>query len=288
MKAIIFALVYMLSGAASLEAMAESRNSSAQPIVIGQTHIIQSRILGQDREVNVYLPPEYADKSKRFPVLYIIDGGLDQDFLHVAGTSQLGAIWARSQPVVVVGVATKDRRAELAGPTSDPELLRKYPTAGKSSRFRDYIRNEVKPLIARTYRINGKDGVIGESLAGLFIAETYLREPTLFGAYAAISPSLWWDKERLSHEAAGLLGEKAPGRPLYLSVANEGADMQSGVDRLVAALGARTGWCYAPRFDLTHATIYHSISPAALQFLFPTDVEQDPESGFEIKCSKKS
>ena len=75
---------------------------------------------------------------------------------------------------------------------------------------------------------------------------------------------------------------------LYLTIANEGREMQIGVDRLVSALNAdpREGraWCYAPHPDLTHATIYHSVSPEALQFLFPTAVEQDPKSGFDLSC----
>ncbi|MCG6120580.1 MAG: alpha/beta hydrolase, partial [Blastomonas sp.] len=75
---------------------------------------------------------------------------------------------------------------------------------------------------------------------------------------------------------------------LYLTIANEGREMQTGVDRLTAALGTskRTGqdWCYAPHPDQTHATIYHSVSPEALQFLFPTSVEQDPKSGFDLSC----
>ena len=50
-----------------------------------------------------------------------------------------------------------------------------------------------------------EDAVIGESLAGLFIVETYLREPALFDRYAAVSPSLWWDGQALSREAVALL-----------------------------------------------------------------------------------
>ena len=55
---------------------------------------------------------------------------------------------------------------------------------------------------------------------------------------------------------------------------------------LALAANPREGrtWCYAPHQQLTHATIYHSVSPEALQYLFPTPVEQDPQSGFDIAC----
>lgn len=259
------------------------------PISIGETHVIASKPLAQDRKVNVYLPADYATSGKSYPVLYLIDGGLDQDFLRVAGTSALGALWARSQSVIVVGIATQDRRRELTGLTQDQALLRRYPTAGHAAEFRAFIRDEVMPIVASRYRTNGESGVIGESLAGLFIVETFLTEPDLFDHYAAISPSLWWDNGRLAQGAAERLKTpSAKPHRFYLTIANEGDRMQAATDELVAALAAnpRDGrvWCYAPHPQLTHATIYHSVSPEALQYLFPTPVEQDPQSGFDIAC----
>ncbi len=274
-----------------LMALTCAASAAAQPvpITIGETHTLASKPLAQARVVNVYLPADYATSAKTYPVLYLIDGGLDQDFLHIAGTSALGALWARSQDVIVVGIATMDRRRELTGPTQDAALIKEFPTAGGSAAFRAFIRDEVMPMVAKSYRTSGETGVIGESLAGLFIVETYLNEPDLFDHYAAISPSLWWDDERLAKASAALLA-KPTAKPhrLYLTIADEGREMQTGVDRLTAALGAssRSGqsWCYAPRPDLTHATIYHTVSPEALQYLFPTAVEQDPKSGFDLSC----
>ncbi|WP_017671122.1 alpha/beta hydrolase-fold protein [Blastomonas sp. AAP53] len=259
------------------------------PITIGETHTLASKPLAQERAVNVYLPADYATSGKTYPVLYLIDGGLDQDFLHITGTSALGALWARSRDVIVVGVATQDRKRELIGPTQDTTLLKEFPTAGGAAAFRAFIRDEVMPLVTKTYRTSGETAVIGESLAGLFIVETYLTEPDLFDHYAAISPSLWWEGGKLAKSAASLL--KTPtSRPhrLYLTIANEGGQMQAAMNQLVKALAAspREGrtWCYAPHQKLTHATIYHSVSPEALQYLFPTEVDHDPQSGFDVSC----
>jgi predicted alpha/beta superfamily hydrolase len=263
--------------------------AAPQPIVLGHSFIIRSAAFGDDRTVNVRLPDGYDGHPEiRYPVLYLIDGGTDQDFVHIAGTVQLGAIWGGMQDVILVGIASKDRRSELTGPTADKDLLARYPSAGHSAVFRTFLRDELKPIVAARYRTNGHDGVIGESLAGLFIAETWLREPGLFENYAAISPSLWWDKEALSREAASLIGPRQAGHRLLLATANEGADMLVPVDRFVDALGAARGWCYAPNPGLTHATIYHAVSPIALQFLFPPATAPDPQTGFEIPCSRKS
>jgi predicted alpha/beta superfamily hydrolase len=278
-----------LAACAPVGLRAQRAPAQGQPIVLGQSYRIEAAAFGDERVINVALPADYeANPTKVYPVLYLIDGGVDQDFVHIVGAKQLGAAWGRMHDVIVVGIASKDRRRELVGPTRDVALLAKYPTAGHSAMFRRFLREEVKPFVATRFRTNGKSGVIGESLAGLFIAETYLREPNLFDAYAAISPSLWWDEARLTHEAAALIGPRQSGKRLYLATADEGADMQANVDRMLAALGKARDWCYAPSGNSTHATIYHMIAPTALQYLFPSDTPPDPQSGFDVTCSKRS
>jgi len=262
-----------------------------QPITIGTSYPIRSTALKEQRTINVVLPAGYAQSpNKRYPVVYLIDGGVDQDLLHVAGVAQLGGIWGRSGEAIVVGVETKDRRKELVGPTHDPELMKKYPTAGDSASFRKFLRDEVKPFVETNYRTSGRSVVIGESLAGLFIIETYLSEPQLFDGYAAIDPSLWWDKEALSQTASSKIGEGQKGRTLYLAMAKEQAEQPAAMGRIVAKLesSAQSGWCLAERPDLTHATIYQQLTPQALQFLLPPAEAAPAEFGFEVKCSRKS
>jgi predicted alpha/beta superfamily hydrolase len=290
MIALSIAAALLCAGAenCALQAPAQPAHLQGEPIEIGRTFKLTSTALGEERVINVHLPPGYATGDKRYPLLFLIDGGVDQDFPHVVGTAELGAIWGRSQAAIIVGVATKDRRRELVGPTRDPELLKRYPTAGQSANFRRFIRDEVMPLVEARYRTDGTTAVLGESLAGLFIVETFLREPDLFDLYAAISPSLWWDKERLSLEAARLVGARHADKRIYVATANEGADMQVGVDRLIGSLRSVPGLCYIPRSDLTHATIYHNVSPQALQFLFPPATPADPQWGFDLPCSQKS
>ena len=145
-------------------------------------------------------------------------------------------------------------------------------------------------MIEARYRTDGTRGVLGESLAGLFIVESALTQPELFQRHAAISPSLWWDDQRLAARAAGLLAQHSAPPRLYLTLESEGDEMQAGFDQLVAALGAvsppsEQGWCAVPRPDLRHSTTYHAVSPQALQFLFPYPGDEPPMEGFEPACS---
>lgn len=286
MKAILAALALMTTGPA-VPARAEA--AAVRPITIGSAHAIASAALREQRIVNVVLPAGYAKQpQKKYPVLYLIDGGLDQDLLHVSGALHLGALWGRSAEAILVGIETKDRRRELVGPTKDPELLTKYPTAGASQAFRAFIRDEVKPLIRRIYRTNGEDAVVGESLAGLFVLETYLNEPTLFTSYGAIDPSLWWDKEALSKAAAAKVGNHQRPRPLYLAMAKELAEAPAAMARMTQALkGAVSLWCLSVRQDLLHSTIYQQLTPQALQFLLPPKEPAPAQFGFNVHCSER-
>ena len=282
----LFLAAALLAGTPALAAPAKSQPTGTA-IRLGTSYQLRSAALGEMRTVNVVLPASYAKApAKRYPVLYLIDGGVDQDLLHVAGVVQLGGLWGRSAEAIVVGIETKDRRRELVGPTRDPELLKRYPTAGDSAKFRAFLRDTVKPFVERRYRTNGRSALLGESLAGLFAVETYLAEPALFDAYGAIDPSLWWDKEALSLTAAARLGTGQQGRPIFLAFAKEQSEEPAAMTRLVAGLKAKSlPFCLAPRPRLTHATIYQQETPEALQYLLPPAEPAPPEFGFTLACA---
>lgn len=248
------------------------------PLVIGQTFTLESPIMGGPREINVWLPPSYGEGDRRYPVLYLLDGGAAQDFHHISGLAQLGSISGMMQEMIVVGVASKDRQNELAARSSDPEAVARWPNHGQSDRFRRFLSTEVQPLIESRFRSSGETALIGESLAALFVVESFLEQPDLVDRYIAISPSLWWDHEALSREADALLAAHPAGdRTLVLTIADEGGEMQSGMDRLVRTLGASPPqglvWRYEPRHEETHATIYHGAAFHFLRQLFPLPAE---------------
>lgn len=132
--------------------------------MLGQGYTLQSEVLGETRQINVYVPPGYATGSAAYPVLYLIDGGVEQ-----------------------------------------------------------------------RYRTDGFDAVIGEPLAGLFVAETFLRQPDLFDGYISVDPSLWWD--------------------------NAALDLQ-------ARAGDGVSFNYEVMDDEEHSTIYHRAARDALRVVF--------------------
>ncbi|MEO9600398.1 alpha/beta hydrolase-fold protein [Parasphingorhabdus sp.] len=244
--------------------------------------MVDSKIYGEAREVNVYLPdlPDWADEvfESPLPVLYLIDGGTDQDFFHIAGLSQLTLVNAERQPMIVVGIKTHNRRAEISYPATDPRYQTEFAEwqVADGENFRRHIEDEVMPLIEAKYQ-TGRKIILGESLAGLFVMEVFLRNPNMFDDYVSVSPSLWWDDRFLAKNAATYLKtHKASDRRLYVTMADEGGTMQKGLDELLLALdqdapeGLQAKYVDRRQED-SHSTIYHHSARDALSWLFGID-----------------
>ncbi|MBJ7414027.1 MAG: alpha/beta hydrolase [Niveispirillum sp.] len=247
---------------------------ASEAIQFGTGYSLDSAVLKEKRRINVLLPASYADGKRSYPVLYLIDGGTKEDWFHIAGLVQLGELNGVTKEVILVGIEGTDRKRDLTSPSQDPLDIKELPTHGGADNFRRFLGVELKPFIEKNFRTDGETGVIGESLAGLFILETFLRQPDTFSHYIAISPSLWWNKEALSYQAADLLKAQKPGtRSLHLAIGNEGGGMRGGVDRVMAALkvGAPAGltWDFQDLPGERHHSVYHPAALPALRAAFP-------------------
>ncbi|WP_428408821.1 alpha/beta hydrolase [Hyphococcus sp.] len=265
--------------ASSPQAEVPATAPAVEPIVIGESRHIQSAALGDTRTYNVWLPPSYAEGDAKYPVLYVLDGGLQQDFHHISGLAQLSTITGMFRDVIVVGVETVDRRAELTSPSADPRDREDFPTHGNAAGFRAFLTDEVMPDVAAHYRVSGESALMGESFAGLFVMETFLTAPESINSYIAISPSLWWDNAALA-KGAGEYLRKMPEKEgkLYLAIANEGGLMREGVLDVVTALKKQKvpglAWSFSDRPDLEHSSIYHREALDAMLWVFAKPEEK--------------
>ena len=241
--------------------------SAATPLVIGESFDIASAVLAETRHINVYMSRGYSlPADAPLPVMYMPDGGLREDFLHIAGLLQVSVDNGTMRPFMLVGIENTQRRRDMTGPTDNAEDKKIAPVVGGSAQFRRFIREELMPQVKQRYRTTGETAVVGESLAGLFVVETFLREPQLFDHYVAADPSLWWNDGKLLAEAPALLDQRK-GRPQTLYFASSSnAGIVQGAGQLSALLTARAPdglrWHYQSMPAETHATIYQ---PAALQ-----------------------
>jgi predicted alpha/beta superfamily hydrolase len=197
-------------------------NEKATPLIIGETFTVPSNILHETRHINVYLPPPYDEsQTARFPVLYMPDGGMAEDFLHIAGLVQVLVGNSTMRPFILVGIENTERRRDMTGPTENPEDKKIAPHVGGSEAFRSFIRQELMPQVKDRYRTTNETAIVGESLAGLFVVETFLLEPDLFDTYIAFDPSLWWNKQNLLNDASEHLRRIKSEKTLYFASSDE-------------------------------------------------------------------
>ncbi len=234
---------------------------TTKPFVLGQIDQVYSKELSENRVLNIYLPQGYSpDSTATYPVIYLLDGSADEDFIHIAGLAQfLNFSWINILPkTIIVGIANVDRRRDFTFPTHNAADLKQSPTSGGSATFIRFIKNELQPYIQKNYKINQHSTLIGESFGGLLATEILLKEPALFTDYIIISPSLWWDDESLLKDAKKFLHPITNHHTqVYISVGNEGKQMQDDVDTLVNLLKPLYKTFYYPFPEENHATIMH-------------------------------
>lgn len=242
-----------------------------------------SEILGNARDVLVYLPPGYAAQPDRhFPVLYLHDGQNVFD----TSTSFAGAEWGvdetaerlihegRIAPLIIVAInhAGAERADEFA-PTRDQHRA----AGGRASEYARFLVEELKPYVDSTFRTlpdARHTGVGGSSLGGLVTLHIGLEHPDVFGAIAVLSPSIWWDRRAVLDRVARLSG-RLPWR-VWLDVGTaEGRDTVRNTRALKALLLAK-GWSvgadlhYLEATDAPHAeSAWAERVGPLLEFLFP-------------------
>ena len=275
------AILFLIFFAAT--AIAQPKDNS-KPFVLGRTVTIHSTELSETRTLNIYLPEGYRQEdSAKYPVIYLLDGGADEDFIHIVGLVQFNSFpWINRVPKsIVVGIANTDRKRDFTYPTTIKEDKAQYPTTGGSERFVAFIKNELQPYIEKHYKTSNSRTIIGESLGGLLATEILFRQPTLFDKYIIISPSLWWDNGSLLNKNTGILSADFHSPiQVYIGVGKEGltpgptprvmevdANLLADKIKNTKSKSVTVWFDYLPQDD--HATISHQAVYNALKVLYP-------------------
>lgn len=242
-----------------------------------------SRFLRNQRDLIVYLPPEYHQQPHRhFPVLYLHDGqnlfdgatafipGMDW---HVGQTADDLIYGGAVEPLVIVGIynAGKQRIREYT-PTRIPKL-----GGGRADRYERFLLEEVKPFLVSRYRLcEGPEntGIGGSSLGGLVSLYLGLRQPATFGKIAALSPSVWWNERIIMSFAQSAVVEPIP--RIWLDIGTrEGPRILDDVEKFRDIL-IEKGWRLEDtlHYERVHGAEHNEAAWARrvgpfLQFLFP-------------------
>ena len=235
----------------------DSRPDDAPPLVRSGNieHIATqpSRFVAP-REVQVWLPPDYAQQpARRWPVLYLHDGQNVFDSQaagaewQVDDVAQRLALAGEINPPIIVAVAhvDADRIADYTPYTQrrgDGTPLE----GGNAAAYARYLVEELKPLVDQRWRTRPErahTAVGGSSLGGLLSMWLLLENAATFGAGLVVSPSVWWGGGAIvdAVRAAQLPPGTAPPRVWLCVGAREGQAMLEGA-RLLRQTLLQRGW----------------------------------------------
>lgn len=262
------------------------QHKSSKDFVLGRIDEVYSNIMKEDRVLNIYLPADY-DSTKSYPVIYLLDGAADEDFIHVVGLVQYNTFpWINQiPPSIVVGIANTNRKRDFTSTTNIENDKKLIPVHGGSDKFISFIAQELQPYINKKYKTNGNETLIGQSLGGLLATEILFTRSHLFDRYIIISPSLWWNDGALLRAQPSILqvNYKQP-QPtdIYIGVGKEGSIdgkhiMEDDAKLLAEKLqktpsqNIKVYFDYLPAED--HATVTHPALFNAFRMLYPKTKE---------------
>jgi len=135
------------------------------PISIGDNYTISSKVLNQDREIQIYLPDSYASSTQQYPVLYILDG----QWFFVNGVSIQKSLRTPGAipEMIVVGIKN-----------SNP--LRRTLFSKESEKFTNFLKNEVVQFVDSNFRTTAERVIYGWEAAAYYLSELVLKESNIF------------------------------------------------------------------------------------------------------------
>lgn len=238
------------------------------PIPEHETFKIQSKQVGEERTINIWVPEGYKANSDSLPVMYMADGGIREDFPHIANTLAKLINEKKIKPLILVGIENTQRRRDLTGFTEVEKDKEIAPVVGGSERFRKFVKDELFSEINKRYRTTSEKSIIGESASGLFVMETFFLAPEMFDNYIAFYPSLWWNNHYLVRTAKEHLLAYST-NPKRLWFANSDAtDIYPYTKELAGILEIENKptiqWRYSNEQNEKHTTIFRATKEKAM------------------------
>jgi len=217
MKNVLVTVLFMLLGL-------QSTFSQIKTDSINESKFsIKSSILDEERRCLISLPETYKDASKvekTYPIIILLDGyahfKIASGIVHFMSSDRNRN---RLMPErIIVAIENVDRERDF----TVTKIKTKRPnTMGGGQKFLDFIEKELVPYIDKNYRTEPTRTLIGHSLGGLLTLNSYMDKNSIFNAYMAIDPSIWWNEEMMKNKVDSMSSESLNKR-LYIATANQG------------------------------------------------------------------
>lgn len=192
-------------------------------IVSGTRFAINSNILNEERTCLISLPDSYSDESyleRTYPVIILLDG-----YVHFKTTAGIVHFMSSSRnrnysmpESIIIAIENVDRERDF----TVTKIKTKRPnTMGGGRNFLSFIEKELIPFIDKNYRTETYRTLIGHSLGGLLATNSFMDKNSVFDAYLAIDPSIWWNEE-MTKSKVDAVHPAALNKRLFIATANQG------------------------------------------------------------------
>jgi len=249
----------------------ENKPQNQNPIPNHDTFKIESKQVGETRVINIWTPHEYENSNESYPVLYMADGGIKEDFPHIANTISKLITEKSIPPIILVGIENTERGRDLTGYSESEYDAQFCPQTDGAKNFRAFITQELTTEINSKYRTSKKKGIIGESLSGLFVMETFMQHPESFDFYIAFDPSLWWNNHYLVREANTLFETFSIKETKLWFAGSSAEDISKYTKELAVTLKNnapnKLKWKYSDEPSEKHNTIFRATKEKALVWI---------------------
>lgn len=218
---------------------------SGSPAVIldSRTHVLRSKLVGDEYQLDVWLPDGYEDSAENYPVMYVLDSPACFGLVVAAVMTH---IWEQLVPeLIVVGIgkpmASLDEWWPVRSRDYSPKVLPGEEGSGRSETFLRAVRDEILPFVDSTYRTTVADRTVwGHSLGGVFALRLLFDAAGLFHRYIVTSPAVvLYGQTLLDLDADGPAARAQVPGELFVSVGTLDEDFKPHIDGFTTALRAR-------------------------------------------------
>jgi predicted alpha/beta superfamily hydrolase len=246
---------------AGWENLSGSGNSTAASNVSVLSQNFFMPQLNRNRRIWVYVPPDYYNTEKYYPVLYMQDGqNLFDQSTSFSGEWQvdetLNNLFQQGDDgIIVVGIDNGGtNRINEYSPWVNPQY-----GGGQGDEYLEFIVNTLKPHVDSVFRTRPQrefTGIMGSSLGALISHFGGIERQDIFGKVGVFSPSYWFSTQAYSHTAT--IGRQWPMRIYLLAGQLEGGG--SVVSQLNAMYDTlrQAGFAASELQKITHNDGQHS------------------------------
>lgn len=242
MKKTIIIIIISFLTAINSEAQNEDKAN-----IVGSNYFIDSEILEEQRQVQIYLPSSYAETKEKYPVLYLLDG--QQYFSHAVSISKTFKQFKLTPEFIIVGINT-----------SYPQ---RYGHFGNGmDNFIEFMEKELIAIVEQNFRTNDERLFFGWQYAGSLGFNLMANNTIAFDSYILASPF------PILNKIDALDNVSEINTMLYFSVSPDEYDVNHGTDKLDSLLSSKKikglDWSYSKLLSEEHhstgyPTIYHGL-----------------------------